>query len=345
MPPLAASNRPGRSCVAPVKAPFACPNSSLSSRLSVTAAQFTATNALCARLDSSWISRAIRSLPTPLSPVISTVESTFAARRASPSTRFISSRARHHPRGVLRVPRHPRQRPPLHPQLLLGLLQRLRHLPQRALHALRLVEAQRLHALRPPLLARLAEDLAHRVSLAHAPRLQAVDGLAVAVAHVPAGEPRQAPAHRLIRPPQVQQVLLRLVGLAPQRLGERARARPPACAPPARRAPVPAGCAAGRPPASTPTRPARGTPSSSPRPSATRARSPAASECLAPPSSPPCRSAPCAAAPAPPRPSAAPAAPRSGSAPPSGSKVSNSRQVQLQPVSPWRSGSFQNDAI
>ena len=50
-----------------------------------------ATNGRVARDDSSWMRRATRSLPTPLSPVISTVESTCATRRASSSTFCISS--------------------------------------------------------------------------------------------------------------------------------------------------------------------------------------------------------------------------------------------------------------
>jgi hypothetical protein len=46
------------------------------------APQLTATNGPAARVDSSWTRRAIRSLPDPLSPVMSTVESTLATRRA-----------------------------------------------------------------------------------------------------------------------------------------------------------------------------------------------------------------------------------------------------------------------
>ena len=82
VPPLAASNRPGRSWVAPVNAPRACPKSSLSSSVSVMAPQLTAMNGPAARVDSSWTRRAMRSLPDPLSPVMSTVESTLATRRA-----------------------------------------------------------------------------------------------------------------------------------------------------------------------------------------------------------------------------------------------------------------------
>jgi len=47
------------------------------------APQLTAMNGPVARVDSSWTSRAIRSLPAPLSPVMRTVESTLATRRAT----------------------------------------------------------------------------------------------------------------------------------------------------------------------------------------------------------------------------------------------------------------------
>ena len=50
------------------------------------APQFTAMNGPTARVDSSWTNREIRSLPTPLSPVMSTVASTFATRRARSTT-------------------------------------------------------------------------------------------------------------------------------------------------------------------------------------------------------------------------------------------------------------------
>ena len=58
--------------MAPVKAPFSWPNSSLSSSVSGIAAQFTATNGPLARGESSWMARATSSLPVPVSPRIST---------------------------------------------------------------------------------------------------------------------------------------------------------------------------------------------------------------------------------------------------------------------------------
>src|SRR5207253_1310749 len=51
VPPSASSNRPSRRSAAPVNAPFSWPNSSLSSRVSGMAAQFTAMNGLARRGD------------------------------------------------------------------------------------------------------------------------------------------------------------------------------------------------------------------------------------------------------------------------------------------------------
>ena len=73
VPPAACSNRPIRRSVAPVKAPFSCPKSSLSSSCGESAAQWTATNGFSARGLRAWIALAATSLPVPLSPVISTV--------------------------------------------------------------------------------------------------------------------------------------------------------------------------------------------------------------------------------------------------------------------------------
>ena len=62
-------------CVAaPVNAPRAWPNSSLSSRCSGSAAQFTATNDRSARGPLVWIASATSSFPVPVSPEISTDE-------------------------------------------------------------------------------------------------------------------------------------------------------------------------------------------------------------------------------------------------------------------------------
>ncbi len=58
--------------MAPVKAPFSCPKSSLSMRVSGTAAQFRATNRRDLRSDKSWSIRATSSFPVPLSPTTST---------------------------------------------------------------------------------------------------------------------------------------------------------------------------------------------------------------------------------------------------------------------------------
>ena len=72
VPPLAAWNFPGRAAIAPVKAPLACPNSSLSSRFSGMAPQLMAMNAPFLRGDRRCSSRAMSSFPVPDSPVTST---------------------------------------------------------------------------------------------------------------------------------------------------------------------------------------------------------------------------------------------------------------------------------
>lgn len=72
LPVCAASNRPVRLSTAPVNEPLTCPKSSLSSRLSVKAPQFTRIYGPVDRGLRSWIARAINSLPVPVSPTIST---------------------------------------------------------------------------------------------------------------------------------------------------------------------------------------------------------------------------------------------------------------------------------
>ena len=64
------------------------PNSSLSSSPVGMAAQFTLTNVRSRRWLRLWMARAISSLPVPLSPRISTVESVGATVSTSRSTRF-----------------------------------------------------------------------------------------------------------------------------------------------------------------------------------------------------------------------------------------------------------------
>ena len=86
VPPLASSKRPRRARMAPVKAPRAWPKSSLSSRVSVMAAQLTGTNGWALRRLPAWMARATSSLPVPDSPVRSTVASVAATRTARSST-------------------------------------------------------------------------------------------------------------------------------------------------------------------------------------------------------------------------------------------------------------------
>ena len=80
MPPLASWNLPRCLSCAPVKLPFSWPNRMLSTRLAGRAPQFTATNGLPARSLLPCTARAIISLPTPLSPRISTGIEDRAAR-------------------------------------------------------------------------------------------------------------------------------------------------------------------------------------------------------------------------------------------------------------------------
>ena len=68
VPPFASSKRPTRFCNAPVNDPFSCPKSSLSTSPAGSAAQFTVTSSASLRGLSRWISRAMSSLPVPVSP-------------------------------------------------------------------------------------------------------------------------------------------------------------------------------------------------------------------------------------------------------------------------------------
>ena len=73
-----------------MKAPFSWPNSSEAISDGGMAPQLTDTNGREARGDRRWIARAISSLPVPVSPVISTVESvraTFATSARTPAQR------------------------------------------------------------------------------------------------------------------------------------------------------------------------------------------------------------------------------------------------------------------
>ena len=78
MPRSAAWKRPGLVATAPVNAPRTWPNSSDSSRFSGMAPQLMVTNGPLARCDRLCSSRAISSLPVPVSPVISTEMSVAA---------------------------------------------------------------------------------------------------------------------------------------------------------------------------------------------------------------------------------------------------------------------------
>jgi hypothetical protein len=89
--------------MAPVNAPFSCPNSSLSSSPVGIAAQLSFTKVRSLRRLRSWMARAINSLPVPVSPRRRTVESLGATvstrfktwRRADSVPQFLRSPSRH----------------------------------------------------------------------------------------------------------------------------------------------------------------------------------------------------------------------------------------------------------
>ena len=90
MPPLAASRSPRWSRVAPVNAPRAWPNSSLSTSPSANAAQLTRINGPLARGDARWTYSASISLPVPVSPTMSVLIVPRASRAASSYRRRIA---------------------------------------------------------------------------------------------------------------------------------------------------------------------------------------------------------------------------------------------------------------
>ena len=91
VPPSASPKYPFRSPIAPVKAPFSCPNSSESMVPSGIAPQFTAIYWPCLRRLYWWIIWGKLSLPTPLSPVISTDKSVGATCMATSIARVKAS--------------------------------------------------------------------------------------------------------------------------------------------------------------------------------------------------------------------------------------------------------------
>ena len=93
VPPSACSSRPFLVRCAPVKAPRACPKSSLSSSVSGSAAQFSLTKGWVLRGLLKWIARAISSLPVPLSPSIRTGRSLTMMRSSWWKTRRMPSLA------------------------------------------------------------------------------------------------------------------------------------------------------------------------------------------------------------------------------------------------------------
>ena len=93
VPPAASSILPSVVLTAPVKAPFSCPNSSLSSRFSGMAAQLIATKAPPRRSLASCRPRASNSLPVPLAPSSMTETLVLATRSIVRATLTISGAA------------------------------------------------------------------------------------------------------------------------------------------------------------------------------------------------------------------------------------------------------------
>ncbi len=86
MPPWAIWKWPRRCSVAPVKAPRREPNSSDSNSSAGMAAQLTATKGRSRRAPEKWMERASSSLPTPVSPWMSTVVSRSTTERSRSNT-------------------------------------------------------------------------------------------------------------------------------------------------------------------------------------------------------------------------------------------------------------------
>ena len=96
VPRSACSNLPICFSVAPVNEPFSWPNSSISISSSGIAAQLTCTKRSRARRLLRWMARATSSLPTPLSPRISTVALVGAARPMASRTLLERRALAHH---------------------------------------------------------------------------------------------------------------------------------------------------------------------------------------------------------------------------------------------------------
>ncbi len=230
MPCWAASNSPARSWAAPVKAPRACPNSSLSSR----------------RLgDGAAVDRQERSgrarrfvVDQPRDALLAGaalpgeqdggVDLGDAPREVdeAPHARALGD----DPRGLRDVAGHPHEGPAALAELALRQLEGLDHVLERDVEALlevvRLEEAQLVGALVAPLLAGAAVEVAGRVAAAGAGVLEDADLVADRAAQVAAREAADGPADGLVGATEVEEVLFALVGGAQHDpvLGERAAA-------------------------------------------------------------------------------------------------------------------------
>ena len=218
MPPLAASKRPGRSWVAPVNdAAGVAEELGFEQRLGHRAAvdghegpgragRFVVNHARDALLaDAALAGDEHRR-----------VDLRDAARQVEHALHRRAVRAQ--ARGVAHAGGHlGAQRLATRAQRALDPLQLLGDLRQRRLHARLLVEGQVIGERLAPFVDRPADHTAYRVALAAAAFLHAVDVPAVGAGEVAAGKAGERPAHGLLGAPEVQQVLLGLVAVLPDR--------------------------------------------------------------------------------------------------------------------------------
>src|SRR5690606_38148046 len=106
----------------------------------------------------------------------------------------------------------------------LGPLELLRNLRQRRIQAGLLVVREVRRDGIAPLRPRTPDQAAVRVALAAATLLDAVHLLVVRPREIPAGEAGERPADRLLRSAEMQQMLLGLVGVVPDRIAQQLRA-------------------------------------------------------------------------------------------------------------------------
>jgi hypothetical protein len=157
----------------------------------------------------------MRSLPDPLSPVISTVASTSAHSAGQVHDALHGQALGDDAQRLGHFWHDADQRATVAPQLAFRCFQRFGDAVQRDIEALlqtaRHVELQLFRAFIAPLCTRAAEQMTSRAAFADAAVLEHEDFLLGAAAEIAARQPRNCPANRLVGAPEMQQVLLRFV--------------------------------------------------------------------------------------------------------------------------------------